>query len=174
MASHMRRGDAMRLRESARPSTPHQQAGFSWLFVLFLLAAASAAGAVVAQRWSDQSSREKERQLLRVGDAYAKALAEYRAASPGSDKRYPQSLEQLLDDTSRFVGTRRHLRTLYADPVTGQADWVLLRDARGDIMGLHSKSEKRPWARVAMKLEFADVGVAERYADWIFTPRLPS
>ena len=46
-------------------------------------------------------------------------------------------------------------------------------DARGNIMGLHSKSEQRPWARVAMKLEFADLAAAERYADWIFTPRLP-
>jgi hypothetical protein len=162
----------MRLRRPTRHAARHRQAGFSWLFVLFLLAAASAATAVVAQRWADQSSREKERQLLRIGDAYARALAEYRASSPGSDKRFPQSLEQLVLDT-RFVGTRRHLRMLYVDPVTGQADWVLLRDARGDIMGLHSKSEKRPWARVPMKLEFTDLGAAERYVDWIFTPRLP-
>jgi len=162
----------MHYRMQARHATQGSQTGFSWLFVLFLLAAASAAGAVVVQRWADQSSREKERQLLRIGDTYAKALAGYRAASPGSDKRFPETLEQLVYD-SRFVGTRRHLRMLYADPVTGKADWVLLRDARGNIMGLHSKSEQRPWARVTMKLEFADLGVAERYADWIFTPRLP-
>lgn len=164
----MQRGDAMRLAKPAH----HRQAGFSWLFVLFLLAVASAAGAVVAQRWADQSSREKERQLLRIGDAYAKALAEFRASSPGSDKRFPQSLEQLVLD-NRFVGTRRHLRMLYADPVTGRADWVLLRDARGDITGLHSQSERQPWAQIAMRLEFTDLNAAKRYADWIFTPRLP-
>jgi type II secretory pathway pseudopilin PulG len=168
----MRHGEATSRLRPARHTAQHRQAGFAWLFVLFLLAAASAAGAAVAQRWADQSSREKERQLLRIGDAYAQALAAYRASSPGSDKRFPQSLEQLVDD-HRFVGTRRHLRKLYADPVTGQADWVLLRDARGDIAGLHSKSDKQPWARVAMKLEFTDLGAAERYADWIFTPRLP-
>lgn len=138
-----------------------------------MLAVASAAGAVVAQRWSDQTSREKERQLLRIGNAYARALAEYRASSPGTDKRYPPTLEQLLLDT-RFVGTRRHLRTLYADPMTGKADWVLVRDARGDIMGVRSQSEQRPWARVAQSLEFIDVPAAERYSDWIFVPRSPS
>lgn len=127
---------------------------------------------MVARHWADQSSREKERLLLRIGDDYARALAEYRAASPGSDKRFPQSLDQLVYDT-RFVGTRRYLRKIYVDPVTGEADWVLLRDARGDIIGLHSKSEKPPWSRVAMKLEFSDLAAAQRYADWIFTPRLP-
>jgi len=144
--------------------------GFAWLLVLTMLAVASAAGAMVAQRWSDQSSREKERQLLRIGDAYARALADYRASSPGSDKRYPPSLEQLVLDT-RFVGIRRHLRTLYADPLTGQADWVVVRDPRGDIIGVHSRSVLRPWARTPQPLDHTDLPAAERYADWIFTPR---
>lgn len=144
--------------------------GFAWLVVLALLGVASAAGAVVAQRWTDRIAREKERQLLRIGDAYARALAEYHAESPGSDKRYPPSLEQLLLDT-RFVGMRRHLRQLYPDPFTGQPDWVLLRDPRGDIIGLHSRSERRPWARAAQRLDFTDLPAAERYTDWLFTPR---
>ena len=100
-----------------------RQRGFGWLLVLMMLAIASAAGAAVAQRWSDQMAREKERQLLRVGDAFARALADYHASSPGSDKRFPPTLEQLVLDT-RFVGTRRHLRTIYPDPLTGQPDWV--------------------------------------------------
>ena len=148
------------------------QQGFAWLFVLMMLAVASAAASVVAQRWSDQSSREKERQLLRIGDAYARALAEYRASSPGSDKHYPPTLEQLVLDT-RFVGIRRHLRTLYADPLTGQADWVLLRDGRGDIVGVRSRCEQRPWARTPQQLDHTDLPAAERYADWVFTPRQP-
>lgn len=147
--------------------------GFAWVVVLLALGLAAAAGAVVAQRWTDRISRDKERQLLQVGDAYARALAAYHAASPGSDKRYPESLEQLLLDT-RFVGTRRHLRRLYADPVTGQPDWVLLRDARGGIVGLRSRSEKPTWARVAQRLEFTDLPAADRHADWVFTPRVPS
>lgn len=148
------------------------QAGVGLIVVLMMLAVASTGASVVAQRWSDQDTREKERQLLRVGDTYAQALASYHAASPGSDKRYPASLEQLvLDD--RFPGTRRHLRRLYADPLTGQADWVLVRDARGDIIGLRSRSERAPWARQPLRLQATDLSAAERYADWVFTPRLP-
>jgi type II secretory pathway pseudopilin PulG len=161
----MQRGDA----RCCLPRT----GGFAWVVVLMALALASAAWAVVAQRWSDKMSREKERQLLRVGDAYAQALAAYRASSPGSDKRYPDALEQLVLDT-RFVGTRRHLRQLYPDPMTGQPDWVLLRDARGDISGLRSRSERQPWVRVPQRLESTDLPAAERYTDWVFTPRLPS
>jgi type II secretory pathway pseudopilin PulG len=156
----------MRLGE-LRQRTQH---GFAWLLVLTMLAVTSAAGATVAQRWSDQSSREKERQLLRIGDAYARALADYRASSPGSDKRYPPSLEQLVLDT-RFVGIRRHLRTLYADPLTGQADWIVVRDLRGDIIGLHSRSALKPWASTPQSLDNTDLPAAARYADWIFTPR---
>lgn len=158
------------MRHGERRGERLTQRGFAWLLVLMLLAVASAAGAVVAQRWSDRSAREQEAQLLRVGDAYARALADYHSSSPGSDKRYPPTLEQLLLDT-RFVGSRRHLRRLYPDPITAQADWVLLRDARGDIVGLHSRSDQRPWARVPQRLDATDLPAAERYADWIFTPR---
>lgn len=153
--------------------TAARQRGFGWLIVLVMLAVASAAGAAVAQRWSDQMAREKERQLLHAGDAFARALADYHASSPGSDKRYPPTLEQLVLDT-RFVGTRRHLRTLYPDPFTGQPDWVLVRDGRGDISGIHSRAEQRPWARMPQRLDATDLPAAERYADWVFTPRKPS
>lgn len=154
-----------------RPRTgPARQEGAAWILVLMTLAVVSAAGAVVAQRWSDQISRHKERELLRVGNLYAQALARYRAVSPGADPRYPQALEDLLLDT-RFVGVQRHLRRLYPDPVTGAPDWILLRDARGDIIGLRSRSAQRPWARVPQRLSHVDLPAADRHTDWLFTPR---
>ena len=159
--------------QAGKRVTATSQRGFSWLLVLMVLAVASAAGAAVAQRWSDQMAREKERQLLRVGDAFARALADYHRSSPGSDKRFPPTLEQLVLDT-RFVGTRRHLRTIYPDPLTGQPDWVLVRDARGDISGIRSRAEQQPWVRVPQRLGATDLPAAQRYAEWIFTPRQPS
>ena len=159
--------------QAGKRVTATGQRGFSWLLVLMVLAVASAAGAAVAQRWSDQIARDKERRLLRVGDAFARALADYHASSPGSDKRFPPTLEQLVLDT-RFVGTRRHLRTIYPDPLTGQPDWVLVRDARGDIFGIRSRAEQQPWVRVPQRLGATDLPAAQRYAEWIFTPRQPS
>lgn len=146
------------------------QAGFAWLLVLALLALVSAMGAAVAQRWSDRTAREKEQQLLQVGDAYAGALARYREESPGSVKHYPAALDQLLLD-ARFVGVRRHLRQLYPDPLTGRHDWVLVRNERGDIVGVHSRSERPPWAKAPQHLKFTDLPAAQRYADWVFAPR---
>lgn len=166
MGSRMRRG-SRRMRRASGGSSQH---GLAWIVVLAALAVFSAAGSAVAQRWSDQVARQKEELLLRVGNAYAHALASYRSASPGAERRYPSTLDQLVGD-SRFVETRRHLRKLYADPLTGKVDWVLLRDARGDIVGLHSRSTEVPWKRTAVRLDDVDLPAAARYSEWIFTPR---
>lgn len=171
MRSGRSRGLRSRIGRSRR--TGRLQNGVGLLVVLIMVATAAAGVSVAAQRWSDQASRDRERELLRVGDAYAAALAAYRDASPGSERRYPSSLEELLLDT-RVVGTRRHLRRLYADPLTGQADWVLVRDARGDISGLRSRSERAPWMRQSQRLRAADLPPADKYADWVFTPRSAS
>lgn len=157
------------MRPGERPLR-RQQGGFAWLVLLAALAGAAAWAATVAQRWSDQASRERERMLLQVGQAYARALAEYRAASPGSEPRYPRELQDLLLDP-RFPGTRRHLRRLYPDPFTGRPDWTLVRDARGDIVGLRSRSAQLPWTRVPLRLPAVDLPAAERHSDWLFTPR---
>ena len=141
--------------------------------MLLTLAMVSAAASVVAARWADQDARTREQHLLRIGDQYARALADYLAAAPGQDRRPPQQLQQLLLDT-RFAGTRRHLRALYPDPVTGRPDWVLVRDARGDIIGLHSASVAQPWAQVALSLAHCELPAARRYADWVFQPSPPS
>ncbi|GAA0771574.1 type II secretion system protein [Ideonella azotifigens] len=167
----MRPGDPRKARQPQ--SLRVAQQGMGWVFVLLLLAVASTAASLVAQRWADQIARENERQLLRVGDAYAAALARYRASTPGGDARFPGSLEDLLTDRRAAV-VRRHLRALYPDPLTGQADWALLRDARGDISGVRSRSDKKPWAQVPQQLEFSDLPAATHYSDWVFTPRLSS
>ena len=153
-----------------RSGSPAGQAGFGWLLVLAMLTVASAGASVVVARWVDESSRLREQELLRVGNLYARALAAYRRASPGSERRFPSELSQLLQD-DRFVGTRRHLRELYPDPITGRLDWVLVRDGRGDIEGLRSRSDAAPWARVPLQLVDTDLGPAQRYMDWIFKPR---
>jgi type II secretory pathway pseudopilin PulG len=153
-----------------RSGNPANQGGFGWLVVLAALALASAGASVVAARWADETSRWREQELLRVGNLYARALAAYRQASPGSERRFPSELSQLLQD-DRFVGTRRHLRELYPDPTTGRVDWVLVRDGRGDIEGLRSRSAATTWARVPLHLADTDLAAAQRTMDWTFRPR---
>ena len=92
------------------------QAGFTYVFMMAALATFSIGLAVIGPRWADQAKREREQELVRVGSLYASAIASYYAAAPGSLRHYPPELKDLLEDTRR-VGTLRHIRKLYADPL---------------------------------------------------------
>jgi len=144
--------------------------GFAWLMVLAMLAIASASASVVAARWADERARDREQELLRVGDLYARALAEFNASSPGGEKAYPKTLELLLEDL-RFAGTHRHLRILYPNPLSGKLDWELVRDADGGIIGIRPPQTGEPWRRTPVSLASCDLPAVHRYRDWVFTAR---
>lgn len=147
--------------------TRRAQRGFGWWFVLLLLATSAVATLSVASQWADANSRQREQALLRVGDAYAVALRAYAMASPGGVPRYPMRLEDLLEDRRSGV-LQRHLRQLYPDPITGQHDWVLKRDAQGGIVGLHSAAEWPTWQRQEVRLSCCVLPASQRYTQWIF------
>lgn len=151
----------------ARAVPRRQPRGATLVVVLLLLALTSLGLSVVGPAWADQARRERERDLLRIGALYARALASYRAASPGSDKHHPERLEQLLADT-RFVGTMRHLRKLYPDPLRPGAPWGLVKDAAGRIVGVYSHSDDEPVARGVQQLDGVTLPAASRYSDWKF------
>jgi type II secretory pathway pseudopilin PulG len=122
--------------------------------------------AVAGTSWSEVSRRDKEVELLRVGSMYANAIAHYHSASPGSVKRYPANLDELLEDR-RFVGVRRHLRSKYIDPVT-QSDWGLVLAADGTIRGVYSLSKHTPINRTAFEYAGITLPAARSYQDWKF------
>lgn len=126
------------------------QWGFTYLWLLFLLAAGAAGLGVAGQRWSGVLQSERERELLFRGAEIAKALAAYRAVpvEPGPDQ--PFGLEDLVEDR-RGPGMRRHLRRAYEDPFTGQPDWVLLRGEDGRWIGVRSRSDAP--ARITVDLD---------------------
>ncbi|MFT3819969.1 MAG: type II secretion system protein [Rubrivivax sp.] len=142
-------------------------AGFTLVAVLILLGALTAAATAAGPWWSVEQQREREAELLRIGALYAGALKNYRDASPGSDRRYPASLDELLLD-GRFVGTRRHLRRLYADPVRPGQPWGLIRDPQGGIRGVYSASDATPWMRTPVVRPGLRLQAAGRYRDWHF------
>jgi type II secretory pathway pseudopilin PulG len=146
------------------------QSGFTLVWVLAAVALLGAALAKVGPMWSQQAQRERETELLRVGALYAQALHRYRAASPGSAKQTPTNLQSLLEDT-RFVGTVRHLRKLYPDPLSPDQAWGLLRNADGTIRGVYSRSELPPLRTETLQLPGVQaLPAARRYADWHFIP----
>lgn len=134
-----------------------------------MVAFAAAAASMVVSRWSDELRREREQDLLRIGNDIAGAIAAYRDASAGSARKYPPQLEDLLEDRRAF-GTVRHLRRIHPDPVT-RAPWGVVRSPDGGVMGVYSASEDAPMRRLATSLEHVDLAAAVRYAQWQFVPR---
>jgi type II secretory pathway pseudopilin PulG len=150
----------------------HRRArGFGLLFMLLAVAALGAASMTVATDWTQQIQRDKESELLRVGDLYARAIASYYYSAPGPVRRYPSDMNELLEDR-RGGGLRRHLRAAYSDPVTN-ASWGLVVAPDGGIMGVFSRSERQPWKRTALSLAHADLPPAQQYTDWKFIAKTP-
>jgi type II secretory pathway pseudopilin PulG len=147
------------------------QRGYSFVAVLVLLALCMLGLSVAGPMWSQQVRREREQELLRIGNLYAEAIGAYYNSSPGSLKQYPQRLEQLLVDT-RYVGMRRYLRTLYPDPVNPGQPWGLVLDAEQRIVGVYSRSEQAPIAEGAQELAATQLEPGRRYADWKFIAKV--
>lgn len=143
------------------------ESGFSMVAMLLLLALIMLGLSAAGPTWSHETRRDKERDLLRVGSLYALAIASYREASPGNAKQYPKKLEQLVLD-GRYLGTHRHLRQLYADPVNPGQPWGLVRDRDGGIRGVYSLSEAPPLAEAAMDTGPVALPAAKHYFDWKF------
>lgn len=144
-------------------------AGFALMAALVTIAIA-AAGSLAALRYSAaQQQREKEAWLLFVGNEYRVALERYAAAGQGTPAHGPRELEDLLVDR-RGSTPLHHLRRLYPDPMTGRADWVLLRDASGGISALHSNSSQAPMRRTGFAAHEKDFERAKTYRGWVFSP----
>lgn len=118
------------------------QAGFTYLAIIFVIAIMGVLLAEVGISWAQDGQREKERQLLFVGNQYRQAIALYYERTPGAVKRYPAKLEDLLLD-ERYNTSQHYLRKLYRDPITNQTQWGLVVSPEGGIMGVHSLSSKR-------------------------------
>lgn len=147
--------------------------GFTYLVVLFVVAAGSAGLAALATAWSHAAERQQEIESRARGQEIADAIGRFRALgatladrAPGTG---PRALEELLDDT-RAPSLTRHLRRVYEDPLTGKPDWVLLRDKEGGIEALHSRSE-RP-AKLIAGLQPRDDGLPLRVSDRVYRPRV--
>jgi len=156
---------------TARPSTAGEsQRGLTYLALLLAIALVSGVLAASAQVWSQAQRREREAQLLWVGEQFRRALSAYAA---GGDGGFPRQLEDLLEDP-RSAARRRHLRRLYEDPMTGRADWAVERDGRGGIIAVHSHSTGVPLKTARFPAPFANFEQARSYADWVFAATTPA
>jgi type II secretory pathway pseudopilin PulG len=148
-----------------------RQAGFAYLFLLLVVALIGLAASAAVSIGAAMARRDAEQQLLVIGFEYQRAIRSYAANSVAagntSSGRGPQSLEQLLSD-HRQIQMRRHLRRLYADPLTGKKEWGLVRDPLGSIVGVYSLAEGTPIQRSGFAVGLDGFDDADSYADWVF------
>ena len=151
-------------------STSH---GFTYIGLLILIALIGVALAGTGLVFHAQAQREKEKQLLFVGDQLRRAIGQYYQRSPGADKRFPQSLEDLLLDR-RYPATQRYLRRIYRDPITGSSDWGLVRTPDDRIVGVYSRSEKSPMKSAQFPERYAEFAGKKSYSEWKFVYAIPA
>jgi type II secretory pathway pseudopilin PulG len=150
--------------------------GFTYLGILFAIVILGFALAAAGTLWSVSARRDREAQLLWTGRQIQRAIASYYLKSPAGAIRYPQSLEDLLEDRRGPV-LLRHLRQVYPDPMTGRADWDLQRLADGSIVGVRSTAQGKPIKQAGFGPEQAAFDGAQCYCDWAFVyvaPRVPA
>lgn len=141
--------------------------GFTYLAILFIMAIMGALMTFGGMLFSSAQQRDREAELLAVGNEIRSAIGSYYERTPGSVKRYPASLQHLLSD-NRFVSNVRHLRRIYPDPLTGKAEWGLVRAPDGGVMGVYSLAEQTPVKRSGFRLRDAGFENATRYEGWRF------
>lgn len=144
-----------------------REAGFTYLWVLFLVAFMGLGLTVAVAIDSTAVQREREKELLSIGRQFRVAIGRYYEIQLSGGKReYPASLDDLLQD-NRVPGIRRHLRHVFVDPMTGKAEWGLVR-VGGRIVGVHSLSDKVPIKQDGFEAEDMNLRGKQKYAEWAF------
>lgn len=155
-------------------ATGSAERGFTYLALLLAVAIAGIGLAAAGQSWSTAAQREREAELLFAGDQFRRAIRLYFLNSPNQSTpgaAYPKALQDLLEDKRRG-DTKRHLRKLYADPMTGKAEWGLVTVKAPDgerIMGVYSLSQATPFKTSGFRDENRTFEGARQFADWKFS-----
>lgn len=147
-------------------SSRSNQQGFTFLTVMFSIVLIGTMIGTAARQLATVAKREKEAELLFRGQAIRRGIELYYRTSRAGFSQYPRSLEDLIKDPGS-PGTRRYLRKLYADPVTG-GEWVLLRDGSGRVKGVRSASEEAPLKTANFPEELKSFEDKKKYSEWLF------
>jgi len=143
--------------------------GFTYLSLMILVAIIALVAAASLKLGSVLQRSKAEMALLDIGAAFSDALKSYADATPPGQPPQPPSLRELLKDP-RFPGTRRHLRKLFVDPVTGKPQWgvVYLGDKVG-VLAVYSLSNDKPVKIGNFPTRFSGFESKNHISEWKFT-----
>jgi type II secretory pathway pseudopilin PulG len=172
------------VRPSARPNVVRQQRrahrwGFAYVLLLLAVAVVAVSAAATLRLGAHLGRRDAEQALLFVGSEFERALRSYAKVpatateNSGSTNpalllaQGPRTLEELLKDP-RSPGVQRHLRQMYADPMTGLPTWGLIKNPAGFIVGVYSLAEGKPIKQTGFAPQQMGFENAAGYAHWVF------
>ena len=148
-------------------SGKRNERGFTYLAMLIAVALIGIGLVAGSEVWSHSRQREKEQELLFIGEQFRRAIGLYYERTPGAVKRYPEKLQDLLED-KRYVTRQRYLRRLYVDPMTGKPEWGVIAAPEGGVMGVYSLSTQKPVKSANFSQELMAFEGAQHYNQWRF------
>lgn len=152
-------------------SVRNRCAGFAYVLLLLAVALIALSASAAISLGATMARRDAERELLAIGAEFQQALRSYAGVAVGAvvstGNRGPRTLEDLLKDP-RVPGVRRHLRKLYADPLTGKGEWGLVTDSQGSIVGVYSLAKGQPIRQSGFEPQWAGLEGAKEYREWVF------
>jgi type II secretory pathway pseudopilin PulG len=141
-----------------------KNSGFTFIGLLSIIAISGIALAGVGIIWHQNSQREREKELLYIGNQYRLAIESYYNAN--SQKELPKSLNDLVLD-KRFIYKKRHIRKLYSDPMTfGKPFNLIMLNER--IIGVYSTSTDTPIKNSDFPTPYESFSKATNYTEWKF------
>ena len=161
--------NAMQARQHRPRHANPQQAGFTYVGMVVFVTIIGLVGAATLKVGALLARAEAEHELLAIGAEFSEALASYAQATPPGQPQQPATLDALLRDP-RFPAPRRHLRRIFVDPVTGRAEWGLVRAGEGGpITAIHSLSQAQPLKIAGFDPRFVNFDNRRHLSDWRFS-----
>src|SRR5688572_5387167 len=149
-------------------SAGSREQGFTLAGAMLLVAVLGAGMAAYGELASHSAQRDREQELLFIGNQFRQAIGSYYERTPGAVKQFPQKLDDLLQD-KRHPMPQRHLRRVYLDPMTGSREWGIVKaPGGGGIMGVHSLSQAAPIKTGNFAARDAALEGAGTYSGWQF------
>lgn len=149
------------------PTLNGRHSGFTYIGLLIGVAIMGAVLAAVGPVWHTLVQREHEKDLLFIGNQFRSALNRYYS----SNQRFPMRLEDLIQDDGKLA-VKRHLRKIFFDPMTGQAEWGIVKLPNGQIAGVYSLSEEQPLKIAGFRQRDVSFEGKTKYSEWVFSSEL--
>ena len=151
------------------PQRNNHMRGFTYLSLIIMVAIVGLVAASAIKLGSVLQRSRAEQELLDIGAAFSDALKSYADATPSGMPPQPPSLQDLLKDP-RFPGTRRHLRKIFVDPMTGKAEWgIVYRGEKIGVLAIYSLSDAKPVKIGNFPARYSGFEGKNRISDWKFT-----